>query len=557
MYKPFFRLMAAFFLLAVLTASPAQAAGQTVDQLLAAMSPEEKIGQMMVVFFQGPDMSADLERVIAETHVGGVILYSSAGNIESPSQVAKLTADLQRRAGETPRGIGLIVSVDQEGGPISRLRDGVTLFPSQMAIAATGDRENARAAARITAQELKALGINSNFAPVADVNSNPQNPIIGIRSFGSDPDEVSRLTAAMTAEYVRAGVICTPKHFPGHGDTDVDSHQGLPLSNHDARTLDRVDFPPFRAAFASGAPAVMTAHVEVPALDPTPSLPATLSSKVLEGVLRGKMHFQGLIVTDSLGMGALDKTVGTAEAAVRAAKAGADVLLFGADKGHTPGEQPAVFQRLLGALRSGELPAKRVDEAVRRILEAKQTYGLLQAKAIPGAGPEIAYLVGTPENLRAARSIAEASLTLYRDPEKLLPVKPGQGLLIVRCRKMEPGQADPLAMPGASLQYVGLEPTEAQAKQAAEAAAQSGLVVVLTYDAVNHPAQRSLLRTLLSVKPRKLVHVASGSPYDLTLFPGSQACVATYGDVPVSMEALAKGLTGQISLSGRLPVKLP
>jgi beta-N-acetylhexosaminidase len=183
----------------------------------------------------------------------------------------------------------------------------------------------------------------------------------------------------------------------------------------------------------------------------------------------------------------------------------------------------------------------------------------LQAKAIPGAGPEIAYLVGTPENLRAARSIAEASLTLYRDPEKLLPVKPGQGLLIVLCRKMEPGQADPLAqaMSGASLQYVGLEPTEAQAKQAAEAAAQSGLVVVLTYDAVNHPAQRSLLRTLLSVKPRKLVHVASGSPYDLTLFPGSQACVATYGDVPVSMEALAKGLTGQISLSGRLPVKLP
>lgn len=548
----------ALLLLVLACAAPGSASARTARQVLASMTLEEKIGQMMLVAFKGPTLSPALADMIAKRHIGGVILYSSWGNVENISQVAALNASIQAEAAKTPRAIGLFVGIDQEGGPVARLRQGVALFPSQMAVAASGNREHAKAMARIMARELGTLGVNMNFAPVADVNVNPANPIIGIRSFGSDPNLVSRLTAAMTEEYVLARMLCTPKHFPGHGDTDVDSHLGLPVSNHDKRTLDRVDFAPFRAAIKAQAPAIMTAHVEVPALDPAPATPATLSAKILGGALRGTLRFEGLIVTDSLGMGALSKGVGTVKAAVEAAKAGADVLLFGADLGHEPEEQIEAYERLLAAAKSGELPASRIDSSVLRILAAKEQYGLLTASAIPDRSSEIPLLVGIEENLQAARQAARDSITLRHDTGKLVPIKPGERVAVIWPERTRFDPVDALALtPDATLVRVLSDPSPTDLQKAADAAAKADKVIVLTYDATRNPAQRELMRTLMAAKPGKIIHVALGGPYDLSLFPQASASIATYGDVPVSVEALALALTGRIPFKGRLPVILP
>jgi len=541
---------------AALTLRTVQAA--STDSIVSSLTLEEKIGQMMLVAFKGPAVSPELADMISNRTIGGIILYSSWGNVEDPRQVAALNAQAQALAAKNPKSIGLFVGIDQEGGPVNRLRDGVTVFPSQMAVAASGNREHARAMARVLARELAVLGINMNYSPVADVNSNPQNPIIGIRSFGSDSNVVSRLTAAMVEEYVKAKMLCTPKHFPGHGDTDIDSHLGLPISNHDKTTLERVDFPPFAAAFKAGAPAVMTAHVEVPALEPAKELPATLSSRVLEGVLRKDMRFGGLIITDSLGMGALSKGVGTIRAAVLAAKAGADILLFGADLGHEPKDQILAFDALVSAVKSGEIPMATIDRAASRILAAKQQYGLLNAAAIRDRSMEIPFEVGSAENRQAAMAAAQDSMTLRHDRLKLLPFKPKDKILVIWPERTSFDPVDALVLPPETvLIRTSREPSSQDFSRAVEAAGQADKVVAITYDAIRNPAQQSMVRALLAVKPQGLIHVAMGAPYDLSLFSDAPASIATYGDVPASVQALSSAMTGTIPFRGRLPVRLP
>ncbi|MBI4806596.1 MAG: beta-N-acetylhexosaminidase [Desulfovibrio sp.] len=554
--SPFSRQVFLLFLVALLPFCEGHAA--TPDRILSSMTLEEKVGQMMLVAFKGPVVSPELAEMISKRAIGGIILYSAWGNVENLGQVAALNAGAQALAAKNPNPIGLFVGVDQEGGPVNRLRDGVTVFPSQMAIAATGNREHARGMARVLARELAVLGINMNYSPVADVNSNPQNPVIGIRSFGSDSNAVSRLTAAMVEEYVKAKMLCTPKHFPGHGDTDVDSHLGLPVSNHNKTTLERVDFPPFTAAFKAGAPAVMTAHVEVPALEPAKELPATLSTRVLEGVLRKDMRFGGLIITDSLGMGALSKGVGTIRAAVLAAKAGADILLFGADIGHDPKDQILAFDALVSAVKSGEIPMAAIDRALGRILAAKQQYGLLDAAAIRDRSQEIAFEVGSAENRQAALAAAQDSMTLRHDRLKLLPFKQKDKILVVWPERASFDPVDALTLPSETLLIrTAKEPSPQDFNRAVEAAGQADKVVAITYDAIRNPAQQSLVRALLAVKPQGLVHVAMGAPYDLSLFPDAPASIATYGDVPASVQALSSAMMGTIAFRGRLPVRLP
>ncbi|MCB0114223.1 MAG: hypothetical protein KDD84_09040, partial [Caldilineaceae bacterium] len=347
------------------------------DKILAAMTLEEKVGQLFMVYFRGPTMSDDLRQKIEDYHIGGLVLFAIAGNIEDTAQVATLLNDAQSLAVQSGAQVPLFVSVDQEGGPVVRLTDGFTVFPSQMAVGATGSITQAQRMAEVTAQELKALGFNMNLVPVIDVNNNPDNPVIGLRSFGSSPDAVAALGTAVIEAYAAQGMVVTAKHFPGHGDTAVDSHYGLPVVPHDRAHLDTVEFPPFRAAIAAGVPAIMTAHVLFPAIDPGEGQPATLSSLVLDGLLRQEMGFDGLIVTDSLSMGALANLVGTTEAAQLAFRAGADLLAYGADVSHSPAESVAAYERLLSLVQSGEISEARVDESVRRILSVKEAYGLL------------------------------------------------------------------------------------------------------------------------------------------------------------------------------------
>ena len=326
----------------------AEATPARVDEILAAMSVQEKVGQLFMVYFEGPALSAPLRQMIEDYHIGGVVLFAIAGNIESTTQVANLINDAQATAVQSGAQVPLFVSVDQEGGPVVRLTDGFTVFPSQMAVGATASVTQARRMATVTAQELKALGFNMNLAPVLDVNNNPDNPVIGLRSFGSSPEQVAALGTAMIEAYRAQGMVATAKHFPGHGDTAVDSHYGLPVVPHDRAHLDSVEFPPFRAAIVADVPAIMTAHVLFPAIDPSAGRPATLSSLVLQDLLRKEMGFDGLIVTDSLSMGALANLVGATEAAQLAFRAGADLLAYGADIGHAPAESLAAYDRLIG-----------------------------------------------------------------------------------------------------------------------------------------------------------------------------------------------------------------
>ena len=275
---------------------------QGIGQWLKRMTLEEKVGQMMMVGFYGSDPTSDIRRLIEESHAGSVILFAYSDNIQTPDQTARLNNGLQAIASGTRLGIPLIIATDQEGGVVARMTEGATELPGNMALGAGRDPEGSYRAAQLTAKELRAVGIQMNLAPVLDVNVNPENPVIGVRSYGESPRLVSKLGAAAIRGSQKNGVIATAKHFPGHGDTDVDSHLGLPVIDKSRAELEKTEFVPFRRAIREGIDAIMTAHIHIPALDDTPELPATLSKPILTGLLRKEMGFQGLIITDSMTM---------------------------------------------------------------------------------------------------------------------------------------------------------------------------------------------------------------------------------------------------------------
>jgi len=540
------------------TASPMSAwstpdEARYVDDLLGKMTLEEKVGQVFLVFFTGPSLSPMLKETIDQYHVGGLLLFNVAGNIESPVQVGRMINEAQREATSSGARIPLFIAVDQEGGPVVRLTEGATVFPSNMAVGASDSLDNARLEAEVVAGELKAVGVNLNLAPVLDVNSNPNNPVIGLRSYGSSPERVAELGSAAIRAYAMNGIIATAKHFPGHGDTSVDSHVGLPVVSHDLAHLQANELLPFRAAIAAGVPAIMTAHVEVPALEPTPGLPATLSSRVLSGLLRQEMGFQGLVITDSMTMGAVVTQYGIQQATVLAFQAGADVLAFGADPGHTPAEQRAAQQGLLNAVRSGTISEQRLDESVRRILLTKARYGVLDWQ--PANVDAVAELVGTPANQQAARDLAQSSITLVRNEKGLLPLRADQPVLLVWPRAAgELGAALQAYHRNLTVLPISLDPTVDEIQQAAEAAAEAAVTVVATDDVSQHPAQAQLVEALAG---RPLIVAAIGVPYDFMAFPTVGCYLVSYGSVPVSLEALARVLAGAAKPQGHLPVELP
>jgi beta-N-acetylhexosaminidase len=538
---------------ATITATVSPGPTARIDEILAAMSVEEKVGQLFMVYFRGPTLSAELRQMIEDYHIGGVVLFAIAGNIESPRQVAGMINDAQSLATTSGAQVPLFVSIDQEGGSVVRLTEGFTVFPSQMAVGATGSTDLAALMAEVTAQEIKALGINMNLAPVLDVNNNPDNPVIGLRSFGSSPDLVSALGTAMIERYRQMGVIPTAKHFPGHGDTAVDSHYGLPLVPHDRTHLDQIEFPPFRAAIAAGVPAIMTAHVLFPAIDPNAGSPATLSSRVLQGLLREEMGFDGLIVTDSLSMGALANLVGTTEAAQLAFRAGADLLAYGADIGHSPDESLAAYTRLLGLVQSGEISGERLDASVRRILRVKDAYGLLDWQ--PVDVDAVAVQTGTDDHRAVAQEIAEQSITLVRDEGDLVPLRDGEQVLVAWPSEIgDLGERLAFCRKDLILRPISLNPNATEIEQILADAPIAAKIVIGTINARRFPAQVQLINALAD---RPLIVAALGDPYDLLAFPAVGSYLATYGTQPVSLAALARILCGEIDPQGALPVEIP
>jgi beta-N-acetylhexosaminidase len=439
-----------------------------------------------------------------------------------------LSNGLERAAMAQSPAIPLTIGTDQEGGTVSRLRGIVTSFPSQMAAGATRDPGLVRAAERATGAQLRALGINLDYAPVADVNTDPANPVIGTRSFGSDPVLVSGMTAAAISGLHSAGLAAAAKHFPGHGDTDVDSHTGLPILHRDLRQWQRIDEPPFRAAIRGDADMIMSAHIVVPALDGSGE-PATLSGKIITGLLRKGLGFRGVVTTDSLEMAGVQQRYSNAQIAVRAVMAGCDELLM-------PDNLATAYGAVLAAVRRGQIPVARLDQSVTRILTLKADRGLLRSPYVDAASARDR--IATAAAAATARRLADRSVTVVKNSGRTLPLGRGTPVYVAG--------PDAAAL-GAALSANGMR------RIASPGAARA--IVVTTEDATGDPAQRQLVRRLLASGPPVIV-VATGKPYDLGLFSGA-AEVATYSDSAVSMTAAAGVLSGTIHPTGRLPVSVP
>jgi len=513
-----------------------------------SLSLEQKIGQVMLIGFDGLTVDADLRRMITDYHIGGVILF--ARNVQSPQQVAALTNELQQIALESGHP-GLFIAIDQEGGRVARLTEatGFTEFPSAMAVTATGDPHNAYRMAAAMAAEMRAVGINVDFAPDLDVNNNPSNPVIGIRSFSSDPQKVIEYGLAFAQGLQDNGVLAFGKHFPGHGDTSVDSHIDLPLVPHDRARLDQIELAPFKAAIAADFAGIMSAHVTFPAIDSTPGLPATLSRPVLTGLLREELGYEGLIVTDSLEMGALaahgwPPPVG----APLALAAGADLLLFNRDHAM----HRAAFANLVQAVKDGKISPEQLEASVQRIWQAKQKFGLLNPA--PVEVESAAASVKTDEHLALSRELTQKSITLLRDPQGLIPLRVDPAPLIV-----EPAAVRDLTrwlgLNGTTL-LVDAQPTKSQIADVLHAAQNGRTVIVPVNDLEINSIQLKLVQELAEAG-RPVIAILHRNPFDAVHLPENVTLIVTYGFNPPVREALTAILTGQTQPAGFLPVTLP
>ena len=521
------------------------------ELLLSQMTLEQKVGQVMAIGFGATAFIPEVKALLNDLHIGAIVIFDA--NIESPTQLAQLIRDAQE-ATQANGDPALIVAVDQEGGPVARLREnvGFTEFPSAMAIAATGDVNNARLVAQAMAGEMKAVGINMNLAPDMDVNNNPANPIIGIRSFGSDPLKVSEFGVAVITAYQSAGIACVAKHFPGHGDTAVDSHLGLPMIPYDLARLNAIELVPFRAAKDAGIAGIMSAHITFPAIDDTPDLPGSLSAKVQTGLLRTglpeSLQFDGLAVSDSLEMGALESAgFTTPKAAAQALVAGADLLTFNS----TLDVYRETHALIVSKVQSGEIPQARLDAAVRRVLRAKERFGVLDGALVDVAS--VAAKVGLSETKQLSADIAAKSITLVRDAAKLLPLKTDAKLAVIET-PYAVGLSAAFGTPGidVGVLQVSEQPQPFEIEQAVSFA-EGKTVIVATYDVAINPTQADLVNALLKANVPVIV-IATRSPYDALYVKDAPTVIAIYG-TPL-FAGLAAALRGQMPMLGVLPVAL-
>jgi len=538
-----------------------------VEQTLRKMTLREKLGQMLMPYYFGVFTSADsgeykdLLHQVEDNHVGGFILGTARGPLGiERSQVyptAVLTNDLQRHA-----KIPLVIGADFESGTGMRLDEG-TSYPSAMAIAATDDPKLAYAVGKSIALEARAAGVHWIFAPDADVNNNPDNPIINVRSFGEDPGSV----ASFVTQFVRGvednGALATAKHFPGHGNVSVDSHLALAVVSGDRKELDSTELVPFRAAIGADVSSIMPGHLAVPALEADPNVPATLSPKILSGLLREEMKFNGLIVTDAMDMGGVTSLYPPGEAAIRAVEAGSDVLLM-------PPLPDAAMAGLEEAVASGRISEKRIDVSVRKILAAKAHLGLNQNRFVDVA--RISSTFGLPAYEAEAQSIADRGVTLLRDTPRALPLdatKPLRVLLVALSADPDPvpgetiepeirPRVDSLTVLRADTQYANVGSLKIPPPQNYDVAIVALFVRVADRKGnVGFPdEQRAFVNQLIgSGKP--VVVASFGSPYLIGRFPNAPTWVAEFSTNDVSQRAVARALFGQTAIGGKIPVTVP
>lgn len=571
------------------------------EKTLKKLSLEEKVGQIFMVRLTMPQFvnikSDDYQKwreQIAHYHLGSLLLTVPADgpslSKSEPFEIAMLINELQH-----DNKVPLLMAADYERGLSMRL-NGVTVFPHAMAFGAAGRPELAEKFGKIVAEESRAIGVEWNLFPDADVNSNPANPVINTRSFGEDPNQVGAMASAYIRGARASGLLTAAKHFPGHGDTATDSHLGVAAVNRSREQIEQIDLPPFRAAISAGTDAVMVAHVTAPALEPDPKKVATTSGIVVTQVLKTQLGFNGLVITDAMDMSGLTRvypegaSAAAGHAAVDAIKAGNDMLLL-------PSDLDGAYNGLLNAVRSGEIPEKRLDESVLKVLRAKASVGLNKATQVDIKN--ISSVISSPENLLAAQQMADSALTLVRENGRMLPLQrrgavynstpvygsiqtEGNKLLCiiftddVRSENGRQFQREvQTRVPDARVIYV--DPRIAAGSmpeiQSAAKAAENILVAVymvpvagravkkeggIAVNSISMPeSTAALLQSILQAKRSNTVVVSFGSPYVAADFPEIENYICAYSNVITSEIAAAKALFGEIPFLGRLPVSIP
>jgi beta-N-acetylhexosaminidase len=522
------------------------------------MTLEQAVGQQFLVTFEGREAPpSQFLEVLRRHHVSGVVLFRHK-NMGNPAGLRGLTTALQRAAAASGQPL-LLIAADQEGGQLIAV-DQTTPFPGNMALGAARSERLAYQVGRALGKELSAVGINVDFAPVCDVNSNPQNPVIGTRSFGQDPELVASLSAALIRGLQRSGVAATAKHFPGHGDTSSDSHRGAPIVRHSAQRIRSVELIPFRAAVKSQVRLVMTAHIVMPALNGgSNELPATLSPEILRDLLRRKMRFKGVVVSDALDMHAMEQGSGYIAETMAAAAAGIDLLLFNHDLARV---EPA-SANLVRAAQRGLLSADEIHASARRIMALKNW--------IKRQPQEPLSVISCEEHLRLAQEVARKSVTLVRDSAQQLPLRIGaeERIAVANPRPedltpadtssyVKPMLADALRRyhPRVDEFSFGLNPSSSDIAALCERLAKYDMVVAGTINATAHPGQAELVKRLLNQSAR-LITVALRMPYDLAVYPSAPTYICAYSILPAAMEALAEALFGRIPFTGTFPVTIP
>ena len=537
-----------------------------IDSTLATLSLRQRIGQTVMVWVLGDYTSygdssyAEVRRWIERDGIGGVSM-----SLGTPIEVAAKINNMQRLS-----RVPLLTSADLEPG-LGRLEGGIfthylldagsaTVFPSAMAIAATGRDQDAYDVAKITAQEARAVGIQINFSPVVDVNNNPSNPVINTRSFGEDPQRVARLSAEFVKGTQDGGAVSTAKHFPGHGDTDVDSHVGLPVVGASWNRLDTLELVPFRAAIKAGAGMVMTAHIALPAVEGDSTTPATLAPRIITGVLRDSLKFRGVAITDAMTMEGVGKGYSVEESSVLAVKAGADIIL-------KPSDPTKAIDAVLAAVERGEISRARIDSAARRVLELKVRTGVAFNPIMDLDA--LREVVGSPEHRAKAADIATRAITLLRDKESLLPLT-GRRVVVVgympetelRAGKILGGDIR-AALPGAQVLKISPATSVADLDSVTRQVKGADRVIVAAYvrrmEGSGRPAVPPHIAKWIDELARreKVIVVALGNPYLIRQFPSVSTYLLTYGVGDALEHAAAAAVLGRAAITGTTPVSLP
>jgi beta-N-acetylhexosaminidase len=557
------------------------------EKTLRKMSPEEKVGQLFMIWVRARFVNIDspdygqLRDTIRRDHIGSLAMTVPVDGpflIKSePYEAAMLLNQLQRDS-----KLPLLIAADFERGVSMRLY-GTTVFPHAMAFGAAGKQDYAERFGKITAREARAVGVHWNFFPDADVNSNPANPIINTRSFGENPEAVGNLVASYIQGAHAEGMMTTAKHFPGHGDTDTDSHLGVARVGGNLARLQSVELPPFRKAVEAGVDSVMVAHVSVPALEADPNKVATVSPAIVTDLLEKQLGFKGIVVTDALDMAGLTRlyAANIGRAAVDAFKAGSDLLII-------PADLEASYKSMLDAVKTGEISEQRVDESVLKLLKAKASLGLHKARLVNVE--ELSKQVGKPEDIAFGEEVADAAVTLVRDNGHLLPLKhqgtvdtglPYQHTEEIHNRlvtvifsddmRMESGRAFERALrmrvPDANVIYVDPRTAGAMSKEVLTTVQQAQAVIAGVY-VVPTPgkmansvglvdATGNLLQSLVTSVGDKMIVVAMGNPYVAAEYSAIQNYICTFSNASVSEISAVKALFGEIAIRGHLPVTIP